>query len=388
MTDFFRKDKLFGDFSSQPDAVRAWDDMLFLFTDVMPALDLNAAEFNACVSLFGDTTTKFLVKLFHENQDNNWLSVYGTAVLHDTVAEFDDGITGFFKLHDTDHVLGGHANFIERALFDLLSNITHEYPHRASAQNKEAAESEFFEKFEPFAERYKKYLTKQASFPTTNLAAYYASYEAIDEEYQSWQEEGLQRFAKLYVQNHKFFEFLKARDAKLSSKGWMETIAQDFNRYDEILKCKLEFCQLVENLLSQAFDIDIIPHSMENLEGSLAVLAAEPDGSMRFIYDRDYLQKAGLNHILNVIMHEFCHALQKIELNHMDWEATFEDRNPRERMTYFFQQIMYRQPDQNELLYTKNIQERDANAFAEKGMEILARLQLEDDVERALGLSV
>lgn len=168
----------------------------------------------------------------------------------------------------------------------------------------------------------------------------------------------------------------------------METIAQDFNRYDEILKCKLEFCQLVENLLSQAFDIDIIPHSMENLEGSLAVLAAEPDGSMRFIYDRDYLQKAGLNHILNVIMHEFCHALQKIELNHMDWEATFEDRNPRERMTYFFQQIMYRQPDQNELLYTKNIQERDANAFAEKGMEILARLQLEDDVERALGLSV
>ncbi|MFP4313086.1 MAG: hypothetical protein ACLFR0_02055 [Alphaproteobacteria bacterium] len=367
----------FGDFSDEPEAFEVWKDFEFLFSDVLPALGVTFNAFDRYFECFEDRTQKFLVKLFGETQNQNAFD-FGCEIIQKL--ESAEDAYSYQNSNKQERILGGHAYFIRQAIFDVLQHVCVEFVHEDFCCKEQNPHQEFHKRFAPFQERYLEHIADQNGFIQSELGAHYAGYADINEEYSEWQKEGLQRFADLYVQNYKLVEALKEREAFLKSKQWLVSIAQDFNREEEIIKCKYEFCALVENMLAQTFDVDIPKRHTGNLSGALA----EFWGDQRKIrYDRQHIFSTSFNELLNTILHEFCHHLQR-NLQVECGETKYIHRDEYERTVFFFHSSLYRNSKQNKFLYDQNIKERDANKFASKGIWILAKAQLSDDVNRAL----
>lgn len=387
MTINFDKNNIFGDFLDEPDSMAVWADFAHLFKVVLPDIGITPETFDTYFDKMTDQTNKFLVMLFVESGDPVIRS-YGKTFIEDIEDEYEDGLKGFFAESHKERILGGHAYFIKSALFDVLQTVCFEYRDAPSA-DKIKPDKDFLARFRPHAEKFMPHVAGLTGFPSSHLAAMYASMIEIDADYKVWQEEGLEDFAELYAQNMDLISAIEYRYASTLLSKKLPSFAQDFNQADENRRCKMEYITVLLNLLSQAFDIDIPKIAIRDLGSTLA--SAIHDEYL-IAFDEGYIKKAGLQHLFETVAHEFCHFLQKEEyLNfRMDYYPDkFAELDGWDKMVFFFNYVMYRNPGEDDVdhtLYDENVKERDANAFAERAYEIMNRRTLHYSLDMALGL--
>lgn len=387
MTINFDKNNIFGDFLDEPDSMEVWADFAHLFKVVLPDMGIKPETFDNYFGLLTDRTNKFLTMLFIENGDPTIRS-YGKTLIQNIEDEYDEGIKGYFAESKNERILGGHAYFIKAALFDVLQTICHEYKHEPFA-HKIKPDKELLDHFKPHAEKYLPHVAGQSGFPGTHLASIYASLMDIDEEYAAWQNEGHEKFAELYTQNTDLISAIEQRYVETLLSKELPSIAHDFNQDRDNVQCKIEYATVILNLFSQAFDIDIPKIAIRNLGGSLATAIHD---EYLIAFDEDYIEKAGLKHLFETIAHEFCHFLQKQDYIRLQTDFhpdDFAELDGWDKMVFFFNYHMYRNPKEDDpdyTLYDENIKERDANAFAKRAYETVTRHNLNRSVEIALGL--